>query len=130
MTVEAAITKIQTEMNSNEKDRNYQLVGNFLIQRLQANPLEAEKILGKNKSIKNAFADMRKVAEKNKNGNVGVVDPVTGFNMILKHFGIKEELSQNEFFNLMQSKPVVKSTITPPSQETASRFKTNLDDYL
>jgi len=83
-----AIEKIRAEMDANKNNAYVQVVGEFLLQHLAANPQDAEKILNPDKTILKSLEEMRKVAEKKKVGNCAVLTDQEGFEVVLKYFGI------------------------------------------
>lgn len=85
-----AIRKINDEMKQGNNPY-VQVVGTFLLQHLDKNPHDAEKILNPNKSIVKSLNEMRKVAEKKKVGNCAVLTDREGFDIVLKYFDIKGE---------------------------------------
>lgn len=80
-----AIEKIKTEIDGNKNNPYIQVVGEFLLQHLQVNPNDAEKIVQEGKSISKSFDEMRKVAEKRQVNKCGMIDPTD----VLKYFGIE-----------------------------------------
>ncbi len=86
--LDKAISKIKAEMEQNAKSTYINVVGQFLLQYLEAHPGAAEKILVEGKTIKDSLAEMRKVAEKQKDGNVAVLTDQEGFEVVLKYFEI------------------------------------------
>ena len=85
-----AITKLKTEIEKNKDNPRYiQVVGGFLLQHLDANPGDAEKILDAEKTIEKSLEAMRKEAEKKRVGNCAVLTDREGFAVVLKYFGIE-----------------------------------------
>lgn len=68
-----AITKLKTEMKQSENNPYIHVVGGFLIEHLDKNPKDAEKILAIDKTIGKSLNEMKKVAEKKKVGNCAVL---------------------------------------------------------
>lgn len=89
-----AVLKIKAEMDK-EKNPYVQVVGNFLLQHLESNPSDADRILNKDKSIIKSLDEMKKVAEKQKVGNVAVLSDQEGFAVVLKYFEIDSEPTEN-----------------------------------
>lgn len=87
--IENASAKLKTEMDSNKNNPYIHVVGEFLLQHLNQNPQDAEKILVEDKTIGKSLNEMRKVAEKKKAGNCAVLTPPEGFKVVLEYFGIK-----------------------------------------
>ena len=83
-----AINKIKTEMEANKNNSYIQVVGGFLLQHLEVNPADAEKILTDDKTIAKSLDEMSKVAQKKKVGNCAVLTNQEGFEVVLKYFGI------------------------------------------
>lgn len=86
--LDKAVSKIKAEMEQNASSTYIKVVGNFLLQHLEAHPESAEKIVVEGKTIKDSLAEMRKVAEKQKDGNVAVLTDQEGFQVVLKYFEI------------------------------------------
>ena len=86
--VTKAITKIKTEMEQNKTNSYVHVVGGFLLQHLDTNPQDAEKVMAEGKTVAKSLDEMRKVAEKSKVGNCAVLTDQEGFEVILKYFGI------------------------------------------
>lgn len=89
---ERAIDKIRDEM-ANSKQGYVQAVGEALTEYLQGHPEAEEKLLAKGKTIAGAVKAVEDEARKNKTGNVGVVDPAKGFEIIMGYFGIDAKVS-------------------------------------
>ena len=86
--LEQAINKIKSEMDSNKDNTYVQYIGAYLIQYLNQNPKDADKVLAEDKTIAKSLDEMRKVAEKKKTGNFAMLTPDEGFGIIMKYFGI------------------------------------------
>lgn len=84
-----AIEKLQSEMTKNNTNSYIQEVGRFLMEHLNENPQDAEKILAADKTVGKSLDEMRKAAEKKKVGNTAMFTPQEGFGIIMKYFGIK-----------------------------------------
>jgi hypothetical protein len=87
--LQQAISKLRSEMTQNNANAYIQVVGDFLLQHLEQNPQDAEKILSKDKCIAKSLDEMRKVAGKKKIGNCAVLTDQEGFSVVLKYFNIK-----------------------------------------
>jgi hypothetical protein len=85
-----AIGKIKAEIDGNKNNPYIQVVGDFILQHLQGNPSNAEKIVQEGKTIGKSLDEMKKAAEKKKVGNCAVLTDQEGFNIVLKYFGIEE----------------------------------------
>lgn len=107
-----AINKLGTEMAQNIDNTYIQVVGDFLIKHLEANPGSAERILDPNKSIEKSLDEMAKVAQKKKKGNCAVLSDEEGFAIVLQYFGIEPAQDGQEL----------------PEQKV--NFDVNLDDLL
>lgn len=113
-----AIDKIRTEMENNANEPYIQVIGEFLLQYIEANPQDAEKFLNDDKTIGKSLKDMRKVAEKKKKNNFAYLTPQEGFEIVLKYFGI----------NNATLAPVSASTVTEPVKP--KKFNVKLEDFL
>ena len=86
-----AIEKLRSEMTQNTANSYIQVVGGFLLQHLESNPQDAEKILVADKTISKSLEEMRKAAEKKRFGNCAVLTDPEGFAVVLKYFGIEAD---------------------------------------
>ena len=119
-----AIEKLRSEMTQNNANSYIQVVGGFLVQHLENNPQDAEKILVADKTIGKSLDKMRKAAEKKKVGNCAVLTDQDGFEVVLKYFGIDTKPSA------YVTKPVEYVTEKPKSVTSSNGFDVNLDDLL
>lgn len=90
-----AITKLRTEIDQNKNNPYIQVVGEFLINYLNSDPGQAEKILNPDKTIAKSLNEMRKEAEKKKVGNCAVLTDQEGFEIVLKYFDIDTNIIKN-----------------------------------
>ena len=88
-----AIEKLKTEMDSNKNNSYIKVVGEFLLQHLQDNPSNAEKVVQVGKTIGQSLNEMKKAAEKKKVGNCAVLTDQEGFKVVLEYFGINAAVS-------------------------------------
>lgn len=119
-----AIEKLKSEMTKNTNNSYVQVVGSFLLQHLSENPQDAEKVLGKDKTIAKSLNEMRKVAGKKKVGNCAVLTDQEGFSVVLKYFNIegKPAAPVNSISPIPASEP-------EPTKPTTS-FDVQLEDLL
>lgn len=87
--LQKAIEKVKSEMDQNKNNPYIQAVGDFLLQYLNTNPRDAEKVINSEKAIEKSLGEMRKAAEKKKVGNYAVLTGQEGFDIVLKYFGIE-----------------------------------------
>ena len=121
----SAIAKIQSEMDANKANGYVQVVGAFLLHHLESNPNDAGMIMADGKTILKSLDEMKKVAEKKKVGNCGVIDPQEGFAIVLKYFGI--DSAPAPFGCQPRETIAVKSSVAPPPK---SNFDIKLEDLL
>ena len=95
-----AMDSIRDEMAANARDSAVQMIGNVVATLLQSHPELADKLSAKGKSLKKAMEAMRAEAQKNKSGNWGCVDGMTGMKIVLKHYGI-EGITERELFDAL-----------------------------
>lgn len=89
---EEARLKLQTEIDEQGGNNPYiQVVGNFLLQHLDAHPAAAEQILNPDKTIIKSLDEMRSEAEKKRSGNCAILTDAEGFAIVLKYFNIEGE---------------------------------------
>ncbi|WFD11992.1 Cas9 inhibitor AcrIIA9 family protein [Tepidibacter hydrothermalis] len=87
-----AIKKINTEIKKSKNNSYVKVVGEFLLEHLNANPEAAENIMNTEKTITKSLDEMRKAAVKKKVGNCAVLTDQEGFEIVLKYFGIDTKL--------------------------------------
>lgn len=117
--IENAIAKVKTEMDGNKNNSYIQVVGQFLLQHLEANPADAEKIMTADKTISKSLDAMRKAAEKKKTGNFAMLTPDEGFAEVLKYFDIEGAVKTPD--------PAAAVKCPAPA---ANDFNVSLDDLL
>ncbi|MGN7457875.1 Cas9 inhibitor AcrIIA9 family protein [Paenibacillus pasadenensis] len=86
MSLDKAIEKIKAEMASAKNEGYVKVIGEFLLQHLEADPSFAVHVLAESKSITRSLDSMRKAAEKQKVGNVAVLSDADGFAIVVKYF--------------------------------------------
>ena len=85
-----AIEKLRSEITQNADNPYIQVVGEFLIQHLNADPAAAKKIMTADKTVEKSLDEMRKAAgRKKKVGNCVVLTDQEGFEVVLKYFNIE-----------------------------------------
>lgn len=87
---ERAVEKLNDEMTKNEKHPYVQVVGQYLLNHLEAKPEHAENILAEDKTILKSLDVMRRFAERKRVGNVAVLTDEEGFAVVLQYFGCWE----------------------------------------
>lgn len=94
--IEKAIAKIKTEMKKNGYAK---VIGEHLLKHIEVNKETAKEIVEGKKSLMGSLGEMRKAAEKVKEGNVAVLTDEEGFKIVDKYFnlvGTQEEISVKE----------------------------------
>ena len=86
-----AIEKIRDEMDKNPKHPYIQVIGQFLLQHIEAHPEAAEKMLAEGKSIKGSLTEMKKEAQKNQVDGCGVLTDEQGFAIVLGYYGVGDK---------------------------------------
>lgn len=122
--LQKAIEKLRSEMDRNKNNSYIQVVGQYLIKRVESNPSSAEKILASDKSIEKSLDAIRKVAEKRKVGNCAVIAPDEGFAIIMDYFGISGA-STAQLPSAGNTVPV-----EPPQSTSGEEFDLRLEDLL
>ena len=87
-----AIEKLNAEIIKSN-DPCIQVIGEFLLQHVESNNSNAEKIIQEGKTIEKSFEEMRKVAVTKKVGNRAVLTDQEGFTIVLKYFGIESSIT-------------------------------------
>jgi len=101
--IEKAVIKIRDEIEKNNNPY-VQVVGEFLLKYLNNHPEAAEKIMAEDKTIMKSLDEMRKVAEKNRVGNCAVLTDEEGFKVVLKYFGIEENVNTSSIGQATKTK--------------------------
>jgi len=117
--MEQAVKKLQDEIAGSQNNPYIQVIGNFLIQHVQANPGTAEKILENGKSIAKSLEAMKNEARKKISNGMAMLTDEEGYAIVLKYYGIDGQHIQ----------PVRAVQDVRPEPE-ASRFDVKLDDFL
>ncbi|EGW40679.1 hypothetical protein [Desulfosporosinus sp. OT] len=120
MSVEQTISKVRAEMTQNNANSYIQVVGGFLLDHLDKNPEDAEKIFNADKTISKSFDEIRKAAEKKKVGNSAMFTPQEGFAIVMKYFGIDTVVDMQ--------RPVAPAPIVQPKSDID--FDIKLEDLL
>lgn len=114
--MEQATKKLQSEMDKS-KNQYVKVIGQFLLQHIQANPQDADKFVDKDKTIAKSLDAMRKAAEKVKVGNMAMLSDAEGFALVLKYFGVDGE-------------PQAVQAVPASAPQPRSTFDVSLDDLL
>jgi hypothetical protein len=118
-----AIEKLQSEMTKNNTNSYIQAVGEFLLQHLESNPQDADKILTTDKAIGKSLDEMRKVAAKKKDGNCAVLTDQEGFAIVMQYFGIKGA-------PVVMAAPTAAPISVPTLEKPTPSFDVRLEDLL
>lgn len=115
--LEQAKKKLLDEMGS---DNGYKkIIGDLLLQQLEANPDSAGMILKESKTIKGAISAMKAEARKNQKDGCGVLTDDEGFAIVLEYYDIPM---------VKISKPIL--TVVKPTDMAPLTFDINLEDLL
>ncbi|WP_419892835.1 hypothetical protein [Oceanobacillus kimchii] len=98
--------KIQDEMKK-ANNPYVTLIGQYLLDHLKTNPVDADKIANKDKSIQGSLDAMQAAAEKKKVGNMAVLSDEEGFAVICKYFGIKGKSSGSAITQTKESDLII-----------------------
>jgi len=114
-----AIAKLKLEMDGNLNNPYIQVIGGYLLQYLDMNPVAAEKLLAADKTISKSLEAMKTEAQKKQHGGMALLTDVEGYAIVLKYFDI-------------DGAPVVAAVPVAPIVKTpaAADFDINLDDLL
>lgn len=120
-----AISKLKTEIESEKKNPYIKVIGEFLIQQLEANPDQAEKVMVADKTIAKSLDAMKNEAKKKQQNGMAMLTDAEGFAIVLKYFGIKGEIVPTHA-------PAAPVQAPKRIDETAaaSDFEIKLDDFL
>lgn len=119
--LQKAIEKINGEIDKAKGNQYIQIVGSFLINHLNSNPEEAEKVLNSEKTIAKSFEEMKNEANKKKVGNCAVLTDQEGFEIVLKYFEINTKITKSETEIVTEATKEVSETID---------FDVKLEDYM
>ncbi|MCA4756305.1 Cas9 inhibitor AcrIIA9 family protein [Mycolicibacterium fortuitum] len=114
--MEQAVKKLQDEITGNQSNLYIQVIGNFLIRHVQANPECAEKIVDKGKSIVKSLEAMKNEAQKKQSNGMAMLTDAEGYAIVLNYFGI-------------DGQPIQSVQAIQPEPEV-SRFDVKLDEFM
>ncbi|MFE0394732.1 hypothetical protein ACFW4G_03530 [Paenibacillus lactis] len=124
--MEQAVQKLQDEIAGSQNNPYIQVIGNFLIQHVQANPGCAEKILENGKSIAKSLDAMKSEARKKQSNGMAMLTDAEGYAIVLRYFGIDGQPAAAA----PQSAPAQVSPTQDIKPDPAPRFDVKLDDFL
>lgn len=84
-----AIEKINTEIQKTPDDRYTAIIGEHLIDQITTEEV-ATLILQEGKTLGSALQEVRKKAEKQRKGNVAVIEQTEVFSWVMEYFGFKD----------------------------------------
>lgn len=84
-----AIAKIDAEIEKEKGNRILEIIGEFLINLVTANPDAAEKLLDEKKNLKGAYEAMRNEARKYQKDGCAVLTDDEGFEVICGYYGLE-----------------------------------------
>jgi hypothetical protein len=112
---EKAIEKLRTEMEQNKENAYIQLIGQFLIQKIDMIPELSEKIMDPSKTIANSLKFMEAEAKKKAGSSrMAMFTPDEGFAIGLKYYGIQASESASPgpaSITIPQNKPELKFSL-------------------
>ncbi|WP_339241363.1 hypothetical protein MKX40_10525 [Paenibacillus sp. FSL R5-0517] len=120
--MEAAIAKLQAEMDVKGSNAYVKAVGKFVINHIQANPEEAEKVLDADKTIAKSLEVMKEQAKKKAVGGMSMISDAEGYAIVLKYFGIKGKVSTEQ--------TAVEPVSEIKTNNSGNRFSASLDEFL
>lgn len=86
---ERAIAKIDAEIEKEKGNRILEIIGEFLINLVTANPDAAEKLLDEKKNLKGTYEAMRNEARKYQKVGCAVLTDDEGFEVICGYYGLE-----------------------------------------
>jgi hypothetical protein len=121
ITMEQAIAKLRAEMEETKGNPYVQVIGNFLIQHIDANHEAAEKIMTEGKSIAKSLEAMQAEAKKKQSGGMAMLTDAEGYAIVLKYYEI----------NGQPVEPIPAAIPTPvAAPKPQGRFNVSLDELL
>lgn len=124
---EQAIGKLRAEMAEKPNESYIQLIGNYLIADVEANPDHAAVIMNEDKTISGSLEAMQRFASNKRRGKSYVVlTPEEGFSIVMGYFSIYDVK------NPVDANQIATATATAPTRPPAasSAFDVSLDDLL
>lgn len=127
-----AINKLRNEMESNKSNSYVQVVGQYLLQHLETNPNDGEKLLDTEKTILKSLDAMKTEASKKKIGNMAVLTPQEGFDIVAKYFGLNGIKAPENVTVTPENvtKTVESDKKTAKNISSNIEFDVSLDDFL
>ena len=123
-----AISKLRSEMDQNKTNHYVQVVGEYLINYINAHPEAGVKIMVAGKTIGKSLDVMKAEARKNQVNGCGMFTPDEGFAIVMKYFDIAGSAP------VIQPAPAtVQSTVThlaPAAPTVKPQFDLKLEDLL
>lgn len=130
---EQALTKLRGEMANSANNSYVQVIGEVLMQHIEANPANAEKFIDEKKTIAASLQVMTNEAQKKKQGNMAVLTDAEGFAIVLKYFGIDAPVTITTTQPVAQTQSAVATPVmaqVPVEQEKPKkRFDASMDDF-
>lgn len=118
-----AIAQLRAEIEQKKQNPYVQLIGDFLIRHVSANPNDAIRLMSEGKTIEGSLGDMRKAAEKKKVGNMGILSDAEGYAIVLKYYDIRPESAAPP------AQPMPMELRKDPAP-AATDFAVSLEDFL
>lgn len=131
---EEAIKKIDEEFEAHRNDYGFEFMNNVIIEFISAHPEQAEKFLQEKKTMQNAMKDVIDAAKKHQTKlfgvNCGMISDEEAKQIVLAHFGVKEEpIRRNSVQTLPVPKPVKAENVAEEEPAT-KKLELDLDDLL
>lgn len=129
MMLEKAIKKLESEIKQNNSDPYIKVIGDFLIQHVNNNPLDSEKILFEEKTISKSLDEMTSVAKKKAVKGRAMLMDQEGFAIVLKYYGIDGVVKAVAPPIAVESTPPI---VQPKELEkkTSIGFDVKLEDFM
>jgi hypothetical protein len=127
------ISKAKEKLNSEiskSKDPYVKVVGQFLLQHLEANQGAAEKILQEDKTISKSLDAMKEAAKKKAVGGCAMLTDQEGFEIVLKYFGIDGQVAPAVMDAVPNIKIIQKQAIKESRLKSDVDFDVSLDDFI
>lgn len=127
---EQALTKLRGEMADSANNSYVQVIGEVLVQHIEANPANAEKFIDEKKTIAASLQVMTNEAQKKKQGNMAVLTDAEGFAIVLKYFGIDAPVTVTTAQPVAKTQSAVATPQVPVEQKKPKkRFDASMDDF-
>lgn len=109
--------KLQAEITGSNNNPYVNVIGEFMIKHIEANPVDADKIMAADKTIAKSLDAMKAEARKKAVNGMAMLTDAEGFAIVLKYFGI-------------QANTPMRLEVAKAPSDTRSMFDVKLEDLI